>query len=445
MPCCLLAGSPALRSDVPDHPTGPGGPDAALLAAADAAWARIAAGDGDIRAFMPEEGRRARLAAEAAELAQRWPAVASRPPLFGVPVGIKDVFRVDGLPTTAGSALPPDLLAGPESVAVRRVRSAGALVAGKTVTAEFAMVAPGATGNPRDLEHTPGGSSSGSAAAVAAGLVPLALGTQTIASVIRPAAYCGVAGFRPARGRIPADGVIPFAPSLDVVGCFAADLAGLVRAAAVLCSDWQPPSGPDRRPALGIPAGPYLERASPDALAAFAGQAASLAAAGYPVHQVAVLADMDQVEQLIVTITRYEAARVHARWFERYGQLYRAGTAAVIQHGRAITAGEHAGALARAAELARRLAAEAERAGIDAWITPAATGPAPHGLASTGDPVMSMPWSLAGLPALTLPAGLVGGLPVGVQVVAATGTDELLLLWAAGLEATLASRLDRPA
>jgi Asp-tRNA(Asn)/Glu-tRNA(Gln) amidotransferase A subunit family amidase len=445
MPRCSLTGSPALPSDVPDLPTGLDDPDADVLAAADATWARIAAGDGDIRAFMPEEGRRTRLAAEAARLAQQWPAAASRPALFGVPVGIKDVFRVDGLPITAGSALPPDLLAGPESVAVRRLRSAGALVAGKTVTAEFAMVAPGATGNPRDLERTPGGSSSGSAAAVAAGLVPLALGTQTIASVIRPAAYCGVAGFRPARGRILADGVIPFAPSLDVVGCFAVSLAGLARAAAVLCSDWQPEAGPDTPPALGIPAGPYLERASRDALAAFARQAESLAAAGYRVHDVAVLADMDQVEQLIVTITRYEAARVHARWFDRYGSLYRAGTAAVIQHGRTITDREYAGALAHAAELARRLAGEAERAGVDAWITPAATGPAPHGLASTGDPVMSMPWSLACLPALTLPAGLVDGMPVGVQVVAATGTDELLLRWAAGLEATLAGCLDRPA
>ena len=117
-------------------------------------------------------------------------------------------------------------------------------------------VRAGPTRNPRNPEHTPGGSSSGSAAAVAAGLVPLALGTQTIASVIRPAAYCGVAGFRPTRGRIPADGVIPFAPSLDVVGCFAADVAWLARAAAVLCDDWQPPAGPDARPALGHPSRP---------------------------------------------------------------------------------------------------------------------------------------------------------------------------------------------
>jgi Asp-tRNA(Asn)/Glu-tRNA(Gln) amidotransferase A subunit family amidase len=414
-------------------------------AAASATCARIAAVDGDIRSFMPENGRPARLAAEAGRLTQLWPTVASRPPLFGVPVGVKDVFGVDGVPTTAGSALPPELLAGPEAVAVRRLRAAGVLIAGKTATAEFAMLAPGPTRNPRNLEHTPGGSSSGSAAAVAAGLVPLALGTQTIASVIRPAAYCGVAGFRPARGRIPADGVIPFAPSLDVVGCFAPDAAGLARAAAVLCDDWRPPAGADTRPVLGIPAGPYLERASPSALAAFAGQADSLAAAGYAVREVAVLADMDKVEQLLIVITRYEAARVHAPWFERYRELYRAETAAVIQHGLTVSAREYADALASAAGLAQRLAGDAERAGVDAWITPAATGPAPRSLASTGDPVMSIPWSLAGLPGLTLPAGLVAGLPVGVQVVAATATDELLLRWATGLEAALAGRLDRPA
>src|SRR5215472_7493676 len=144
---------------------------------------RIESVDADLHAFRPEPGRRARLAAQARELSVRWPAVSGRPPLYGVPVGVKDVMHVDGLPTTAGSALPQGVLAGAE---------AGAVIAGKTVTTEFAMFAPGPTRNPRDLAHTPGGSSSGSAAAVAAGLVPLALGTQTIASVIRPAAFCGV-------------------------------------------------------------------------------------------------------------------------------------------------------------------------------------------------------------------------------------------------------------
>jgi Asp-tRNA(Asn)/Glu-tRNA(Gln) amidotransferase A subunit family amidase len=409
-----------------------GGPIATAAATCD----RIEAADADLCAFVPEQGRRARLIAQARELAARWPAAPGRPSLYGIPVGVKDVIRVDGLPTTAGSALPPRVLAGAEAEAVRRLKAAGALIAGKTATTEFAMFSPGPTGNPRAPGHTPGGSSSGSAAAVAAGLVPLALGTQTIASVIRPAAYCGVPGFRPTRGRIPPDGVIPFAPSLDVVGCFAADAARLTRAAAVLCDDWRPAANPGR-PVLGIPAGRYLDRASPVALSAFAGHVAVLSAAGYVVREAPVLDDVAEVERQLVVISRYEAAQVHASWFAEYGELYQAGTAALIRQGQGITASDYERAKAGAAAFARRLAAAAASAGIDAWLTPAATGPAPSGLASTGDPAMSVPWSLAGLPAVALPAGLAAGLPVSIQVVGAAGADELLLHWASGLESVL--------
>ncbi len=407
-----------------------------LAAVAAATAARITNGDTEIRAFLAEPDRAARLTAQARETARRWPVAAAQPPLFGVATGVKDVIRVDGLPTAGGARLPPAVLAGPEASVVRRLRDSGALIAGKTVTAEFAMVSPGPTRNPRDLRHTPGGSSSGSAAAVAAGLVPLALGTQTIASVIRPAAYCGVAGFRPTYGRIPADGVLPYAPSLDVVGCLAADAAGLAAAAAVLCDNWQAPAE-SRVPALGIPAGPYLERASKDALTAFRTQARSLAAAGYPVHEIPVLDDMTAVEQLIFVITRFEAAVGHADWFDRYGELYQAGTAEIIRAGQAIRPDEHAAALARRADTVSRLAEASDHAGIDIWITPAATGPAPASLATTGDPVMSMPWSLAGLPAVSVPAGLVDGLPVGLQCVGAAGADEQLLSWAAAIAAAL--------
>ncbi|HEY7325471.1 MAG TPA: amidase [Streptosporangiaceae bacterium] len=410
--------------------------DGDLAAAAAATAARIAAGDTQIRAFLPEPGRAGRLTAEARETARRWPAGADRPLLFGVATGVKDVIRVDGLPTAAGSRLPPAALAGPEAGAVRRLRECGALIAGKTVTAEFAMVAPGPTRNPRNLRHTPGGSSSGSAAAVAAGLVPLALGTQTIASVIRPAAYCGIAGFRPTHGRIPADSVLPYAPTLDVVGCLAADVALLASAAAALCDNWQAPKQ-NRMPSLGIPVGRYLERASKDALIAFGAQARSLAAAGYQVREIPVLDDMAVVERLIFVLTRFEAAVAHAGLFARYGELYQAATADIVRAGQAIGSDEHTAALAGRADIASRLADAAGDAGIDLWITPAATGPAPASLATTGDPVMSMPWSLAGLPAVSIPAGRVGGLPVGLQCVGAAGADEHVLSWAAAIAAAL--------
>lgn len=176
--------------------------------------------DAHVHAFLPEPDRWSRvdvaLAAAPAGL------------LHGVLVGVKDVIRVDGLDTRAGSALPAEAMSGAQATIVDRVRAAGGVVAGKTVTAEFALADPGPTRNPAHLDHTPGGSSSGSAAAVAAGMVPLALGTQTVGSVIRPAAFCGVVGFRPTWGVVPLDGVITNARSLDTVGFFTADARSAV-------------------------------------------------------------------------------------------------------------------------------------------------------------------------------------------------------------------------
>ncbi|MFC6596593.1 amidase family protein [Kitasatospora paranensis] len=396
---------------------------------------RIEHDDPGLRAFVPEPGRHERLAAEAAELARRFPEPADRPALFGVAVGIKDVVRVDGLPTHAGSALPPGVLAGPEASLVGRLREAGALVAGKTVTAEFAVLAPGPTRNPHDPAHTPGGSSSGSAAAVAAGLVPLAIGTQTVGSMIRPAAYCGVAGFRPTYGRMPVDGVIPHAPTLDTMGCYATDPAGLALAAAVLCDGWRPVAAAGA-PVLGVPVGEYLAQARPDALAVFERTVADL---GLTVRRVDPLGDFEAVRHQLRTIIRYELAQVHAELFARFGALYRPETVAAIRHGREIDRADYTAALAAREEFRRRLADVTAEQGVDAWVTPAATGPAPLGLDSTGDAVMSLPWSLAGLPAVSLPAGALGGLPLGLQLVGAEGADERLLAHAAVVGGALAA------
>jgi Asp-tRNA(Asn)/Glu-tRNA(Gln) amidotransferase A subunit family amidase len=220
---------------------------------------RIDEADGDVRAFLPEEDRRERVRSAAGDRAEQFGA-SERPALVGVPVGVKDIFHVGGLATRAGSNVPPEELAGPQADAVSALRSAGALVLGKTVTTEFAYFEPGPTRNPHDLGHTPGGSSSGSAAAVAAGTCPLALGSQTIGSVIRPASFCGVVGVKPTYGRVPMGGVIPVAPSVDHVGFFTQDAAGARLAAGALCRGGTTTSTPSAGPYSGFPTRPTSRR-----------------------------------------------------------------------------------------------------------------------------------------------------------------------------------------
>ncbi|MER6303554.1 amidase [Kitasatospora sp. NPDC001539] len=344
---------------------------------------------------------------------------------------------MDGLPTHGGSALPPGVLAGPQAVVVDRLLAAGAMVAGKTATAEFAASAPGPTRNPHHPGHTPGGSSSGSAAAVAAGLVPLAIGTQTVGSVIRPAAYCGVVGFRPTYGRIPSAGVLPNAPSLDTLGVFTADLAGVALAAPLLCDDWrrEPEAGV---PVLGVPDGTYLEHAEPAALSAFEEWLERLERAGLTVCRVPLFADFAEVSRQLQAVNRFELARSHADWFARFGRLYRPETVASIRVGQGIAPEDRAAALEFRERLRERVAAATAGAGVDLWLAPSATGGAPEGLHTTGNAVMSSPWSFLGLPALSLPAGRTAtGLPLGLQVVGAAGGDERLLAQAAVLQRAL--------
>jgi Asp-tRNA(Asn)/Glu-tRNA(Gln) amidotransferase A subunit family amidase len=195
-------------------------------------------------------------------------------------VGVKDIFHVDGFPTHAGSKLPAQDLAGEQAATVTQLKQAGALVFGKTVTTEFAYFGPGPTRNPRNLEHTPGGSSSGSAAAVAAGMVPAALGTQTIGSIIRPAAFCGVVGYKPTSGRLSTQGVIPLSPTLDHVGLFAPKAARMHWLASQLVDGWAA-RAPLAKPVLGIPVGPYMNSTSAEGLAAFEAAQGKLTEAGY--------------------------------------------------------------------------------------------------------------------------------------------------------------------
>ena len=398
---------------------------------------RIDAVDGAIAAFVDEPGRRERLLADAAAISARWPDPAARPALYGVPVGIKDIVHADGLPTRAGSAVPPEILAGPQSTVVGRLRDAGALVAGKTATAEFAVLAPGPTRNPHDLGHTPGGSSSGSAAALAAGMVPLAIGTQTVGSMIRPGAFCGVTAFKPTYGRIPTDGVIPNATSFDTLGVYAADLAGIATAAPILCDDWRAvPAGLGA--VFGVPEGPYLDNADDTASEAFAAHVALLDKAGHEVRRVAMFDDFEHIRATQFTVNRHELAHAHAAWYAAHPEGYREQTVKAIGEGRAISSDEYRAALVEREAIRARFTERFAASGVDVWVTPAAPGVAPEGITTTGSAIMCLPWSFLGLPSLTLPTPRpAGALPIGLQLVGAFGADEELLSRAASVESTL--------
>jgi Asp-tRNA(Asn)/Glu-tRNA(Gln) amidotransferase A subunit family amidase len=390
--------------------------------------------DPEVKAFLPEPGRFERLRRQAEALATQYRNVSTRPSLYGVAVGIKDIFRVDGLPTRAGSRLPPELLAGEEAETVRRLRQAGALILGKTVTTEFAYFAPGPTTNPHNPEHTPGGSSSGSAAAVASGQAPLALGTQTIGSILRPASFCGVVGFKPSYGRASTAGVIPLAPSLDHVGWFTRDVPSSAAAAAVLCPDWSS-AVPPRRPVIGVPQGPYLDCAESTARHAVEAVVDRLQREGYSVRSVDAMEDFDEVVRHHRTILAAEAARVHADWFREHGALYHPRTAELIRSGLALGPEALDDALQARLLLRQTLLDLMQTHSIDLWACPAAVGPAPRGLDSTGDPVMNLPWTQAGFPALSLPCSVdTAGLPLGLQLAASPGGDEDLMAWAAEIE-----------
>jgi Asp-tRNA(Asn)/Glu-tRNA(Gln) amidotransferase A subunit family amidase len=392
----------------------------------------IDASEQHIQALLPETGRRARLLHEAQDLQMRFPDPTNRPPLFGIPVGIKDIFRVDGFPTRAGSQLPVELFNGPESACVRTLRSVGALILGKTVTTEFAYFEPGPTRNPRNIAYSPGGSSSGSAAAVAAGFCPLAIGTQTIGSTIRPAAFCGTVGFKSSYGRIPMTGGILCSETFDHVGIFTSDVEGMQMAASQICQNWDKVEMqiPGDLPTLGVPDGPYLEQASAEGLAAFEHQLSLLKKAGYTVRHVKALEEIDTINRRHSRLVFAEMANIHSEWFTHYESLYRPRTASAIREGQEVSAEELSVLRDSPTKLRMELETLMAQAGIDVWVCPSAPGPAPEGITSTGSPLMNLPWTHAGMPAISLPAGYaVNGLPLGLQCIGAFMADEALLEW----------------
>lgn len=409
-----------------------------LMEYVDLMCSRVAEVDPRVEAMLAEPERRDRLRSEAAALLEKFPDPDNRPPLFGLLVAVKDIFHVDGFVTRAGTAVPPELFAGPEAEIVRQLRDAGALILGKSVTTEFAYFEPGPTRNPHNPAHTPGGSSSGSAAAVAAGYCALALGTQTIGSVTRPAAFCGIVGFKPTLDRLATAGVLYFSRTIDHVGLFTQDVEGMALAASVLCRDWQAEFVRGVMPTLGIPIGPYLEQTDPPAMAAFEFQVQQLAEMGCFIKRIPLLDDIADLNHLHRRMVFAEFAREHADIYAGHADLYRPRTVEIIEIGQTVDEEELSAARANGPRLRAEIESVMADAGIDMWVCPAACGEAPAGIHATGDPNMSLPWTHTGMPVVNLPAGYSENrLPLSLQFIAPFGADEPLLSWAQALQTTL--------
>ncbi len=383
----------------------------------------------EVLAFLPENGRFQRLRKDAEKLLAEYPDPEKRPPLFGVPIGVKDIFHVDGFVTQAGSKLPNELFQGEQAVCVSQLKAGGALILGKTVTTEFAYFAPGPTRNPYHPEHTPGGSSSGSAAAVGAGLAPLTFGTQTIGSINRPGAYCGAIGYKPSYDRISKEGVIPLASSVDHIGLFASDFAGLETAASVLCDHWQ--SGySTKKPVFGVPEGPFLDYCTQEARLQFRQTCRRLHEAGFAVKSILAMTDFEKIKDRHQLLVAAEAARFHAEWRSEHGDLYHHKTIALFDKGTAVTDRQLTAAINGREKLRETLTQLMQKNGIDVWLSPPAPGTAPKGLDSTGDPIMNLPWTHAGLPTVNLPSGFgENGMPLGLQMTGRWYEDEALIGW----------------
>ncbi len=391
----------------------------------------------EVSAFIPEPNRFDRLLKDAEELVRKYPDVNNRPPLFGMTVGVKDIFHVQGFTTQAGSKLPTEELQGDEAASVTQLKKAGALIMGKTVTTEFAYFTPGPTRNPHNPNHTPGGSSSGSAAAIGAGMCNATLGTQTIGSVIRPAAFCGAVGFKPTYERISRAGVIPLSPTFDHVGVFANDVDTARRVASLLIGDWGLETT-TRKPTLGIPEGKYLTNASNYALTCFDNLCSVLASAGYEIRRVQIMDDFDEIKSRHDAIMSYDASQVHKDWFAKHESLYSSKFSDLIKRGQTVSNSPVSSlqSLLSARDTFRiQITQTMIDHNIDLWLCPPAIGPAPNGLAATGDPVMCLPWTQIGFPAINIPTTKnEDNLPMGLQLVGKWNSDESLFAWAEEIE-----------
>jgi Asp-tRNA(Asn)/Glu-tRNA(Gln) amidotransferase A subunit family amidase len=360
-------------------------------------------------------------------------------PLHGIPVGIKDIFDTADMPTENGTILHAGRRPTLDSTVVSLLRAAGAVIMGKTVSTDLAVYGPGKTRNPHDPQRTPGGSSSGSAAAVAAGMVPIAVGSQTNGSVIRPASYCGVFGYKPTFGLIPRTGVLKLSRALDHVGVFARSIEDLALIAQALMRF--DPRDPDTRPLaeqnllataaseppvpprLGFVRSPVWDQASEDTRSGFAELVAEL---GDRATEMPLPESFDKAVALHRTIFEADLAYNLAAEYDRGRDQLSPTLREIIERGQRCLAVDYNRAVDRIPVLTALLESMFEW--CDALLTPAATGEAPSGLGSTGSPIFCTIWTLCGVPTVTVPI-LQGsaGLPIGVQLVGPRGDDARLL------------------
>lgn len=360
-------------------------------------------------------------------------------PLHGIPVGIKDIFDTEDMPTEDGTPLHAGHRPAADATAVARLRQAGAIILGKTVTTELAAYTPGKTTNPHDPARTPGGSSSGSAAAVAAHMVPLAIGSQTAGSVIRPASFCGVFGFKPTRGLISRHNMLPLSRTLDQIGVFTrtVDDAALLAEALIGFDANDPDTRPRARPTLwktarqeppvtphfGFVKGPAWDKAEDDTRDAFAELADHL---GDDIEEITLPPVFADSLDWHSTIMAVEMAGNLEREYAQDGDRLSPRIREIIERGRAVLAVDYTHAVEAIAALNVLLLPVFER--CDAILTPAAPGEAPLGLESTGDPAFCAMWTLCGLPAITVPLFEgANGMPMGAQLVGPRGDDARLL------------------
>jgi Asp-tRNA(Asn)/Glu-tRNA(Gln) amidotransferase A subunit family amidase len=370
-------------------------------------------------------------------------------PLAGVPVGLKDIVDVAGLPTRLGAGQFAHYTPEHDSTVVMKLRQAGAIIIGKTHTTAFAYLDTAPTRNPWKVEHTPGGSSSGSAAAVAAGVVPLAVGSQTVGSVLRPAAYCGVVGLKPSYGRISYAGTAGLAPSFDHVGliCSCVEDAALALSAVAGHDRFDPNSADapvdDYVAALsdtstqriGVPRNYYLGNAGDETEKHLESVTQRLAGAGALVDEVEFPATAPEISDMVQPVMRYEAAHVHERLFEAHGGDYPPGIRGLIEAGKTTSAEAYESAKQSVAQLRRSLIGLLSQ--FDVLMLPVAPGPAPA-IATTGPGILCGPASFTGVPSLAVPSGLGSeGLPLAIQLIAAPLNEAGLLATGAWVEKLL--------